>query len=82
MNEAKQLLPMEAWKDFWDTVRPILEEVPNELHVAQTTWRGNARHKNGSVKTLGAARVKRLLDKYAPGRYQFHQKEWVIKNEQ
>ena len=73
MNETNKLDPMDAWADFWEAVVPTLSEVPNELHVAQSTWRGAVFQKSGTAKTLGIVRVKRLLDKYAPGRYRMNE---------
>lgn len=73
MNEVKKLTASEAWEDFWSTIKPTMRKVPNELHVAQSTWKGVLRQKSGKVKSLGGQRVKRLLEKYAPGVYEFHE---------
>lgn len=62
----KHLTHLEAWKDFWDNKK----DLPN--------WKNKARaqkapayvanqHRN---KGLGPVRVKRLLELYAPERYE------------
>lgn len=67
------LTPDQAWADFWKQYmanKP--RRVPNELAVADATDRKMIKQKNGTLKRLGPRRIKRLLDKYAPGQYDFH----------
>lgn len=71
--KKQHLTPDQAWKDFWDEYianKPRL--VPNELAVADATFRGAIKRK-GVIKKLGPLRIRRLLDKYAPGQYDFHE---------
>lgn len=71
--KKQHLTPDQAWTDFWKEYtanKPRL--VPNELAVADATNRG-AIKRNGVVKKLGPLRIARLLNKYAPGQYDFHE---------
>lgn len=74
MNE-RQLTITEAWEDFIEVVvggmKARNERIPNEISVARRTALGSVMQKSGKVKTLGATRIRRLLEKYAPGRYEF-----------
>lgn len=80
------LTPSEAWHDFWENVRPgfwnnskMTKELKNELIVADRTVRGLTLRPNKDGKmvvvNLGLRRMKRLLDLYAPGRYELHAAE-------
>ena len=75
--EPKHLTPMEAWDDFYKNYTSPGNKpkggIPNDLRVAQVTRRGKTKQVSGATKTLGPERIKRLLDKYAPGEYQFHE---------
>ena len=74
--EPKRLTPIEAWDDFYENYTNGRKEgVPMEIRVAQATSKGNTKQPSGTVKTLGANRIKRLLEKYAPGQYAFHDGE-------
>jgi len=74
--EPKHLTPIEAWDDFYNNYTSELKGgVPMEIRVAQATRRGNTRQPSGAVKVLGAKRIQRLLDTYAPGKYSFHEGE-------
>lgn len=81
-----RLTPLEAWRDFWQNVKPGLWEtdifktpagvqMKNELIVANRTAEGRVkkRRRDGSliVLNLGAQRIARLLSYYAPGRYEY-----------
>ena len=63
--------PLEAWDDFYQNFERV-GRTPNEISVAEHTRRGR-NIVNGKPKTLGAKRIRRLLDKYAPGKYQYHE---------
>lgn len=76
--EKQHLTPAECWDDFWEWYkgqRPA--RMPNELAVADLTHRGEVKKTNRKGKVvvvrLGAERIARLLDKYAKGRYKFHE---------
>ena len=67
------LTPLQAWDEFYsEYTKPEGDPFPNELIVAEATRRGKQKQK-GKAKNLGAARIARLLEKYAPGKYQFHE---------
>jgi len=67
----KHLSPLEAWNDFYSTFKG---NKPSELYIAQQTCEGRVvQPKSGKPKELGAKRIRRLLDKYAPGQYEFHE---------
>lgn len=68
--DGPHLTPLEAWDDFYLNFERA-GRTPNEIAVAEHTRRG--RHVvNGKAKTLGAKRIRRLLEKYAPGKYRYH----------
>ena len=74
--EPKHLTPTEAWDDFYSNfTNGRAEGVPMEIRVAQATRLGHTRQPSGTVKVLGARRIQRLLDAYAPGQYSFHDGE-------
>lgn len=69
--KKEHLTPLEAWADFYENYKG---KKPSELYVAQKTYEGKAyQPKSGNVKQLGPQRIRRLLDKYAPGQYDFHE---------
>ena len=68
--DTKHLTPLEAWDDFYKNFERD-GKTPNEIVLAEYTRRGG--WFNGKTKNLGERRIKRLLDKYAPGKYQFHE---------
>jgi hypothetical protein len=76
---SNHLTPLEVWNEFWETTGRHLKPVPNELWKANQTAQGGVKRvtKRGEVNTvtLGAGRVKRLIEKYAPGRYEYHEGE-------
>ena len=70
MNK-KHLTPLEAWADFYLNYK---ESKPAELYIAQQTSEGRVlQPKSGKPKVLGPLRIARLLNKYAPGQYDFHE---------
>lgn len=73
MEQKTTFTPVEAWDNFWLWLRgqPKWQEISraekNELykaHRARTT---------GRPYNLGWERIKSLLDKHAPGRYEFRE---------
>jgi hypothetical protein len=69
------LTPLEAWDNFVEHVIPTLPKpIPREIQHARYSREGR-----GTYKPLGKDRIKRLLEKYAPGRYEF--REVVILHE-
>ena len=66
---------MEAWEDFEREVLPNINPQHFELRKAKQTAEGKVVKPNGTVVVLGAKRIYRLLEKYAPGVYEFHQGE-------
>jgi len=71
--EDKRLTPLEAWDEFYkEYTKPEGDPFPNEISVANSTRWGHQRN-GDNTKTLGEKRIKRLLEKYAPGKYQFHE---------
>lgn len=72
---SRELSVEEAWEDFIHVVLHEMklrnERIPNEISVAKLTASGSVVHKSGRIKTLGPQRIRRLLEKYAPGRYEF-----------
>lgn len=71
----KRYSPAEAWADFEKEILPTIEAPAAELRKAKQTAEGKVVKPNGTVVSLGSKRIKRLLDKYAPGVYQFHDAE-------
>lgn len=67
------MTPLEAWEDFYNNYK-CDGKTPGELIVAHATANGRQKQsKSGKPKTLGPLRIRRLLDKYAPGQYDFHE---------
>lgn len=64
------LSPLDAWADFYDNYKG---QKTREIYIAQQTWEGRVFQKSGHKKQLGPLRIRRLLDKYAPGQYEFHE---------
>jgi hypothetical protein len=79
MEHEKTLTPVEAWDNFWLWLRgqpkwqDLTREEKNELYKASRA------RKIGKPYNLGPARIRHLLDKHAPGRYEF--REVVIVHE-
>jgi len=69
--DAQRLAPLEAWDDFYTNFK-CEGNTPNEIILAEYTRREKLTIK-GRTKTLGEKRIKRLLEKYAPGKYRFHE---------
>ena len=71
MDTKQHLSPLEAWDDFYLNFK-CEGNTPNEIVLAEYTRRGKLKV-NGKTKHLGEKRVRRLLEKYAPGKYHFHE---------
>lgn len=71
MDTKKQLTPIEAWDNFYQNFE-CEGKTPIELVVAQATRNGRQYNKEGQPKRLGANRIARLLEKYAPGKYELN----------
>ena len=76
--EEKELTIYDAWQDFfeWAFARENIKSFSAEAkHYFNKT--------NGDVKKneCGPRRIKNILTEHGKGRYQFHKKEWVTKNE-
>lgn len=72
--KQQHLTPAEAWADFEQTILPGIKAPDANLRKAIQTAKGNVK-KKGRVMKLGAERIKKLLDQYAPGVYEFHEGE-------
>lgn len=64
----------EAWRDFYDHVRPeiwptLSRNERRDINTAQRDFQGLRLDRSGATIRLGAERVARLLDRFAPGRY-------------
>jgi hypothetical protein len=71
----RQVTPMEAWEDFYRWISEQSKRIPKEVQQAKYD-RDNAGKPIVSGKRkfragLGETRIRRLLEKYAPDRYQF-----------
>ena len=81
MKIHQHLTAAEAWADFEAEILPSLGSLTDmpDLRKAKQTARGTVKKKNRYGAwvpvQLGWKRVKRLLEKYAPGRYEFHEGE-------
>lgn len=62
---------LEAWDEFYKNYT-CEGNKPNEIVLAEYTRHGGLVIK-GVTKNLGIARVRRILEKYAPGKYAFHE---------
>lgn len=69
--DTKHLSPLEAWDDFYKNFK-CEGNTPNELVLAEYTNKQKL-IVNGKTKRLGEKRIRRLLEKYAPGKYTFHE---------
>ena len=64
----------QAWADFYSHVRPVIwaglgRNERRDISTAQRDYLGLRKDRNGAPVALGAERVARLLDRFAPGRY-------------
>jgi len=71
----RQATPMEAWEDFYRWISEQSKRIPKEVQQAKYD-RDNAGKPIVSGKRkfragLGETRIRRLIEKYAPERYQF-----------
>jgi len=75
----EQLTPEQAWKDFYAWIR--------KSDMWGNILRSNKQYLSSINKAVKDGeevhgRIQRTLNKYAEGRYKFHEKQWVTKNEQ
>lgn len=73
----KLLTPLEAWGTFWPWIRSQPEWAQLSRQQRQYLYKAVKAAREGN---LGAARIKSLLTKYAPERYEF--RETVILKQQ
>jgi len=64
----------EAWADFFEHVRPAIwaglsRNERRDIDTAQRDFLGLRKDRHGAPVRLGADRVARLLERFAPGRY-------------
>ena len=64
----------EAWADFYERVRPAIwsglsRNERRDIHTAQRDFLGLRKDRHGATVRLGADRVARLLERFAPGQY-------------
>ena len=78
--DTKHLSPLEAWDDFYKSFK-CEGNKPNELVLAEYTRQGYL-IVSGVKKNLGIKRITRLLEKYAPGKYHFHEGQPYFTKEQ
>ena len=74
MNETKTMNEREAWQDFYEHVRPeiwagLSRNERRDINTAHRDFKGRRKDRHGAPLVLGAERVARLLDRFAPGRY-------------
>lgn len=70
MNE-QTITPLQAWDDFLEYARQTGLQLGNDVSQAKRDRKGGRKTRRGTVVQLGAERIERLLNKYAPGRYTF-----------
>lgn len=80
MNK-QTLTPLQAWDDFLEYARQTGLQLGNDVSQAKRDRRGGRKTRRGTVVQLGAERIERLLNKYAPGRYTFQHHTTVTVNE-
>ena len=70
--DTQHLTHIEVWDDFYQSLKRDGVKIPNAVAVAELTRRG--KQLNGDKpKNLGVKRVLALIEKYAPGKYTFHE---------
>lgn len=72
MNEKTQLTPTDAWKDFWAIKKTLPAWQDAKREERQYLDKTNRQVGKGIV---GASRIKKALETYAPGVYQYHEAE-------
>jgi len=71
MNE-QTLTPYEAWRDFWAIKKTLPAWQAATIDEKKYLDKTNRQVRNGIVR---AARIKKALETYAPGVYQYHEAE-------
>lgn len=79
--DKRPLTPLEAWDNFLEYARQTGLQLGNDVSQAKRDRKGGRRTSRGTVIQLGAARIERLLSKYAPGRYTFNHHTTVTLND-
>ena len=69
----KTLTAAQAWEDFYDWIRQQPKWAEMENRERQRVYEANAAHKGQRAHNLGYARLKDILQTYAPGRYEFNE---------
>lgn len=75
MQENKKYMDSDAaWRDFFENVRPdiwpdLTRNERRDINTAQRDYKGLRKDRGGAVVKLGAERVAKLLERFAPGRY-------------
>lgn len=64
----------QAWAHFYEHVRPAIwagltRDERRDINTAQRDYLGLRKDRKGEPVALGADRVARLLDRFAPGKY-------------
>lgn len=72
--EQSFLTHLEAWRDFYDHVRPgiwggLSRGERREINTAERDYHGRRLSRHGRPLVLTPERVERLLERFAPGRY-------------
>lgn len=71
--EKKTLSPQEAFSDFLQYAKRADIKLGNDVAQAKRDNAGGRLTKKGTPIRLGTARIRRLLERYCPGRYEFRE---------
>lgn len=76
-----ELTKEEAWDDFYTWIRQRQEwrEMTREEKIRTGIYEANAARHGRRDHSLGWERLRRMLNEYAPGRYEFHESVKIIK---
>lgn len=69
----KTLSPQEAFSDFLQFAEQNGIRLGNDVAQAKRDNKGGRLTAKGTPIKLGVARIKRLLERYCPGRYEFRE---------
>ena len=73
MNERKT--PIEAWDEFYEWVRKQPEWKIYSRAEKEKVYDANTARKGQRKFKLDARRIANIIEKFAPGRYEFHEGE-------
>ena len=76
----EKMTPHEAWLDFWESAGQHIKPRTDDLKQAHQAGKEKARYPNGNLIVMTSARVEKLLERYAPGKYSRH--DYFTKNGQ